>query len=50
MSIYRDDTLEWITACADVLDENSNYLTKLDAAIGEATMVSIWIADLKRSC
>ncbi len=35
MSIYRDDTLEWITACADVLDENSNYLTKLDAAIGD---------------
>ena len=35
MSIYRDDTLEWITACADVLDENSHYLTKLDAAIGD---------------
>ena len=35
MSIYRDDTLEWITVCADVLDENSNYLTKLDAAIGD---------------
>ena len=35
MSIYRDDTLEWITACADVLDENSDYLTKLDAAIGD---------------
>ena len=35
MSIYRDDTLKWITACADVLDENNHYLTKLDAAIGD---------------
>ena len=36
MSIYRDDTIEWIKACADVLAENKDYLTELDAAIGDA--------------
>lgn len=36
MSISRDDALEWIKACAGVLAENREYLTQLDAAIGDA--------------
>jgi phosphoenolpyruvate---glycerone phosphotransferase subunit DhaL len=36
MSIVRDDALEWIKACANVLAENRDYLTQLDAAIGDA--------------
>ncbi len=36
MSISRDDALEWIKTCAGVLAENREYLTQLDAAIGDA--------------
>lgn len=36
MSIARDDALEWIKACTNVLAENRDYLTQLDAAIGDA--------------
>jgi len=36
MSISRDDTLEWVKACAMVLAENRDYLIQLDAAIGDA--------------
>ncbi len=36
MSITRDDTLNWIKAIANVIGENSTYLTQLDAAIGDA--------------
>ena len=36
MSITRDDTLNWVKAIADVISENSTYLTELDAAIGDA--------------
>lgn len=36
MTITRDDALEWIKACAKVLGENKEYLTQLDAAIGDA--------------
>lgn len=36
MSISRDDALDWIKACADVLGENRDYLIQLDAAIGDA--------------
>jgi dihydroxyacetone kinase-like protein len=36
MSVYRDDALEWIKACASILGENRDYLTQLDAAIGDA--------------
>jgi dihydroxyacetone kinase-like protein len=36
MSILRDDALAWIKACANVLAENRDYLTQLDAAIGDA--------------
>jgi dihydroxyacetone kinase-like protein len=36
MAISRDDVLEWIKACAAVLKENKDYLTQLDAAIGDA--------------
>jgi len=36
MSIHRDDTLAWIKSVAAVIDENKNYLTQLDAAIGDA--------------
>src|SRR5512142_334004 len=36
MSIARDDTLEWIKACTNVLAENRDYLTQLDSAIGDA--------------
>jgi dihydroxyacetone kinase-like protein len=36
MSIHRDGLLKWIEACAKVLSENREYLTQLDAAIGDA--------------
>jgi dihydroxyacetone kinase-like protein len=36
MSIVRDDALEWIKAYANVVAENRDYLTQLDAAIGDA--------------
>ncbi len=36
MSVYRDDVLEWIRTSAAVINENSSYLTQLDAAIGDA--------------
>jgi dihydroxyacetone kinase-like protein len=36
MSITRDDTLNWVKSVAGVLNENSAYLTELDAAIGDA--------------
>ena len=36
MSITRDDALNWIKAVAGVIAENSDYLTQLDAAIGDA--------------
>ncbi len=36
MPIQRDDVLAWIKACANVISENSNYLTELDSAIGDA--------------
>ncbi len=34
--VTRDDIVEWITQVAQVLAENKEYLTKLDAAIGDA--------------
>ncbi|MFN7035189.1 MAG: dihydroxyacetone kinase subunit DhaL [Bellilinea sp.] len=36
MAITRDDILEWITRYAEKLAENRDYLTQLDAAIGDA--------------
>jgi len=36
MSVTRDEALEWIKACAKVVAENRDYLTQLDAAIGDA--------------
>lgn len=36
MSITRDDVLTWINACAQVIADNQEYLTNLDAAIGDA--------------
>ena len=36
MSILRDDALQWVKACATVLAENRDYLTQLDAVIGDA--------------
>jgi phosphoenolpyruvate---glycerone phosphotransferase subunit DhaL len=36
MPINRDQTLDWIKAVATVLNENKEYLTQLDAAIGDA--------------
>jgi phosphoenolpyruvate---glycerone phosphotransferase subunit DhaL len=36
MSITRDDTLNWVRAVASVINQNSTYLTELDAAIGDA--------------
>jgi len=36
MSVSRDQTLEWIKAVATVLNQNREYLTQLDAAIGDA--------------
>jgi dihydroxyacetone kinase-like protein len=36
MPISRDDVLEWIRNYAGVVRENRDYLTQLDAAIGDA--------------
>lgn len=36
MTVTRDQTLEWIKAVAKVVNENRDYLTQLDAAIGDA--------------
>jgi dihydroxyacetone kinase-like protein len=36
MSVYRDDAIEWIRIIAGVIDQNRDYLTQLDAAIGDA--------------
>lgn len=36
MTINRDDVLEWIKTYADVIHANKEYLTELDAAIGDA--------------
>jgi dihydroxyacetone kinase-like protein len=36
MTISRDDVLAWIEAYAGVVRENRDYLTQLDAAIGDA--------------
>lgn len=36
MSITRDNVLAWIRACAQVIADNRDYLTGLDAAIGDA--------------
>ncbi len=36
MSLTRDNIIEWLTAYAQVIAENSSYLTQLDSAIGDA--------------
>lgn len=36
MTISRQDVLNWISAVAAVLEENRDYLTRLDSAIGDA--------------
>ncbi|HEY3344742.1 MAG TPA: dihydroxyacetone kinase subunit DhaL [Anaerolineaceae bacterium] len=36
MPVSRDDVLEWLRAYAGVIAENNQYLTQLDAAIGDA--------------
>ncbi len=36
MPVSRDDVLEWLRAYARVIAENNQYLTQLDAAIGDA--------------
>jgi phosphoenolpyruvate---glycerone phosphotransferase subunit DhaL len=36
MAITRDNVISWIKACAQVVAENRDYLTSLDAAIGDA--------------
>ena len=36
MTISTDDVLKWITLYAQVIAENSAYLTELDSAIGDA--------------
>ncbi|MGA7194400.1 MAG: dihydroxyacetone kinase subunit DhaL [Anaerolineales bacterium] len=36
MPIYRDDVLGWVKAVAQMISENSVYLTELDSAIGDA--------------
>jgi dihydroxyacetone kinase-like protein len=35
-TISRDEVIDWIKACAGVLSKNRDYLTELDAAIGDA--------------
>ena len=36
MTISRDSVVEWVKAYADVVAQNRDYLTQLDAAIGDA--------------
>ncbi|GBD08081.1 PEP-dependent dihydroxyacetone kinase, ADP-binding subunit DhaL [Candidatus Thermoflexus japonica] len=36
MPVMRDDVVAWLERCAAVLEENRDYLTQLDAAIGDA--------------
>lgn len=36
MTISRQDVLDWISAVAAILEENKDYLTRLDSAIGDA--------------
>ncbi len=36
MAVGRDDILAWIRAVAATIEENKDYLTQLDAAIGDA--------------
>src|SRR5512133_3648171 len=36
MPIQRDDVLAWVKAVAGTISENRDYLTQLDAAIGDA--------------
>jgi phosphoenolpyruvate---glycerone phosphotransferase subunit DhaL len=36
MFISRDNILDWIKTCSKVITENRDYLTQLDAAIGDA--------------
>ncbi len=36
MSISREDAVDWIKACAKEIADNCDYLTQLDAAIGDA--------------
>jgi dihydroxyacetone kinase-like protein len=36
MAVNRDDAIEWIKAVAGVVEQNRDYLTQLDAAIGDA--------------
>lgn len=36
MPIARDDIVEWLRACARSMAENKDYLTQLDAEIGDA--------------
>jgi phosphoenolpyruvate---glycerone phosphotransferase subunit DhaL len=36
MPVSRDDVLEWLQEYAGVIDKNSQYLTQLDSAIGDA--------------
>ena len=35
MSISRDDLVNWVRNSVEILHENSEYLTELDAAIGD---------------
>ncbi len=36
MPIYRDDVVAWIKSVAEIITQNSRYLTELDSAIGDA--------------
>ena len=36
MKIHRDDILAWLKAYANLIDEKKEFLTELDAAIGDA--------------
>ncbi len=36
MSVTRDQIVQWLEKTAAVLKENKEYLTELDAAIGDA--------------
>ena len=36
MTITRDDVIAWLNECGRVLNENKDYLTQLDSAIGDA--------------
>ena len=47
--ITKEDILSWINALQKIYNDNKEYLTKLDSAIGDADTELTWIGDLPLS-